>query len=49
MIALRAPALPVGAGVHCDASALPVQEMSLRLCPGTTAPAQPEDALAAGA
>jgi len=45
-----APALPpLGAGAHCDASVLPVQEIPLRLRTGNTALSQPGVAQAAGA
>ena len=50
MIAPLAPAQPpLGAGAHCDASALFVQEISPPLCNGNTVLSQTGDALAAGA
>jgi hypothetical protein len=42
MITPLAPALPpLGAGALCDASVLPVQEISPRLCTGKMALSQP--------
>jgi len=46
---LRQPCPRWGWGAYCDASAVPVQEISPRLYTGNTAPSQPGDAPAAGA
>jgi hypothetical protein len=50
MIAPLAPTLPpLGAGAHCDISALPKLEISPRLRAGNTAQSQTGDAIVAGA